>query len=309
MTERTTGSATELTPERAGDRVSFGFNVDPHGAGLAVAGRIAAIADEHGLELVGVQDHPYQSAFLDTFSLITWLAAATERVRLFPNVANLPLRPPAMLAKQAATIDVLSGGRFELGLGAGGFGDAIVGMGGPRRTTAEARAALGEAVDIVRAAWAGERFTHRGEHYTVPDHRPGPRPAHEIGIWLGVVGPRALRLVGEKADGWSVSSPHVPPERLGELNAAVDESARRAGRDPAGIVRLYNVAGLVTGPGESADGPFQGPVGHWVETLTALRVERGMTAFVFWPERDRERQSLLFAERVVPAVRERLAAG
>src|SRR4051794_41347453 len=67
-------------------------------------------ADREGLDLVGIQDHPYQRRFLETFSLIAFLAARTERVRFFPDVANLPLRQPGVLAKTAATIDLLSGG-------------------------------------------------------------------------------------------------------------------------------------------------------------------------------------------------------
>jgi alkanesulfonate monooxygenase SsuD/methylene tetrahydromethanopterin reductase-like flavin-dependent oxidoreductase (luciferase family) len=109
--------------------VRFGLNADPNIGGLAIAQRITAIADTAGLELVGIQDHPYNAEFADTLTLITWLAQQTSRVHLFPNVANLPLRPPAMLAKQAATIDALSGGRFALGLGAGAFADGIAGMG------------------------------------------------------------------------------------------------------------------------------------------------------------------------------------
>ena len=185
---------------------AFGLNVDPNAGGLAIAGRIAAIADSAGLEYVGIQDHPYNADFLDTFTVITWLAARTSRVHLFPNVANLPLRPPAMLAKQAASIDVLSGGRFELGLGAGAFADGIAGMGGPRRTPGQARAALSEAIDIIRASWAGEPFSFQGTYYQAPAVQPGPRPPHPVGLWLGVVGPRAAALVGAKADGWSVSA-------------------------------------------------------------------------------------------------------
>src|ERR1700685_590581 len=111
--------------------VRFGLNVDPNTGGLAIAERITAIADASGLDYVGIQDHPYNDGFIDTLSLITWLAGKTGHVHLFPNVANLPLRPPAMLAKQAATIDVLSGGRFELGLGAGGGHRPARGRGGP----------------------------------------------------------------------------------------------------------------------------------------------------------------------------------
>ena len=282
----------------------FGLNVDPNAGGQAIAARITAIADSAGLDLVGIQDHPYNAGFLDTFSLITWLAAGIPRVRFFPNVANLPLRPPAMLAKQAATVDVLSGGRLELGLGAGAFADGIAGMGGPRRPPGEARAALSEAIDIIRANWAGEPFSFEGSYYTVPAVTPGPRPAHPIGLWLGVAGPRAVALAGAKADGWSVSAPYVPPERLPALNDILTSAALEAGRDPDAITRLYNVMGLITSDDR---GPFHGPAGRWVDTLATLHAEQQMNAFVFWPSGDTERQSRIFAEEVVPATREALA--
>ena len=283
--------------------VAFGLNVDPNAGGLAIAGRIAAIADSAGLEYVGIQDHPYNADFLDTFTVITWLAARTSRVHLFPNVANLPLRPPAMLAKQAATIDVLSGGRFELGLGAGAFADGIAGMGGPRRKPGEARAALSEAIDIIRASWAAEPFSFEGTYYQAPSVQPGPPPAHPVGIWLGVTGPRAAALVGAKADGWSVSAPYVPPERLPDLNDIITAAALEASRDPDQITRLYNVMGLISAQDQ---GPFHGPAERWTETLVSLYTDYQMNAFVFWPSGDRERQSRIFAEEVVPAAREAL---
>ena len=91
--------------------VKFGLNVDPNTGGLCHRRqRITAIADASGLDLVGVQDHPYNDGFTDTLRpLITWLAARTSHVHLFPNVANLPLRPPAMLAKQASSAHARSG--------------------------------------------------------------------------------------------------------------------------------------------------------------------------------------------------------
>jgi alkanesulfonate monooxygenase SsuD/methylene tetrahydromethanopterin reductase-like flavin-dependent oxidoreductase (luciferase family) len=91
------------------------------------------------LDLIGIQDHPYQRRFLDTFALIGDLLARTERLRFFPDVANLPLRQPAMLAKAGASLDVMSGGRFELGLGAGAFWEAIAAMGGPARSRRRSR--------------------------------------------------------------------------------------------------------------------------------------------------------------------------
>ena len=283
--------------------VRFGLNVDPNVGGLAIAERMAMIADRNDLDLVGIQDHPYNSGFLDTMTLIAALAMRTSRVHLFPNVANLPLRPPAMLAKQAASIDVLSGGRFELALGAGGFVDHVVGMGGPRRSVAQGRAALGEAIDIIRAMWAGQSFSFAGEHYAAPAVRPGPPPKHDIGLWLGVTGPRSVRLVGAKADGWSISAPYAPPSQIDQLHPIIDEAAREAGRDPDRIVRLYNVMGLI---GDVDTDAFNGPVERWVDTLMRLHLDHRMNAFVFWPAATRERQAHVFAEEVVPAVRKAL---
>ena len=131
-----------------GRRLEFGISIIPEAASVAQARALVVAADATGVDLVGIQDHPYQRRFLDTLVLIGSLLAVTERIRIFPDVANLPLRPPATLAKQAASLDLLSGGRFELGLGAGGFWDAITAMGGPRRSPGESVEALAEAIQI-----------------------------------------------------------------------------------------------------------------------------------------------------------------
>ena len=169
-------------------------------------------ADRGGLDYIGIQDHPYQRRHMDTWMLMATVLARTERVRVFPDVANLPLRPPAVLATSAASLDVLSEGRFELGLGAGGFWEAIEAMGGPRRSPREAADALMEAIEIIRLMWSGERSVRfHGEHYRVSGAKPGPLPVHEMGLWLGVLGPRLLRELGRKADGWVPSSAFAGP--------------------------------------------------------------------------------------------------
>src|SRR5439155_23813301 len=164
-------------------------------------------------------------------------------IRSFPDVANLPLRPPAMLAKSAATLDVLTGGRVELGLGAGAFWDAVAAMGGPRRTPAEALKATEEAIDIIRLVWTGQRGRrYDGIFYTLQGLNAGPPPAHPIGIWVGAYGPRMLELIGRKADGWVPSiRPDFPPERLAAGMRAIDEAAQAAGRHPCHIHRVLNV--------------------------------------------------------------------
>lgn len=159
--------------------------------------------DQAGLDFVGVQDHPYQWRFFDTWTLLAYAAGRTERVRFVPDVLNLPLRLPTLVAKSVASLDVLSGGRVELGIGAGAFWDAVEAMGGPRRTAGESVDALEEALEIVHAFWSGERSVNfAGHHYRVNGAHPGPPPAHPVGVWLGAYGPRMLRLTGRLADGW-----------------------------------------------------------------------------------------------------------
>src|SRR5690349_10664977 len=115
-----------------GHDLEFGTFLTPDAGRPGGVVERARLTERAGLDVVTVQDHPYQPRFLDAFTLLTWIAASTSRVRVFPNVANLPLRPPAVLARQVASLDRLSGGRAELGLGSGAFWDAIAANGGPR---------------------------------------------------------------------------------------------------------------------------------------------------------------------------------
>ena len=201
-----------------------------------------------------------------------------------------------MIAKAAASLDVLSGGRFELGLGAGSFWEAIGAMGGPVRSAGDSVAALEEAVRIIRLFWSGGRaISFEGRFYSVKGLHPGPPPAHPIGIWLGAYRPRMLALTGRVADGWSVTRSYAPPEQIPELSARIDEAAAKAGREPSDIRRLYNVSGSL------------GDIGRWVEELTQSALELGLDTFVFWPTEDHVRQVERFAEEVVPGVRETVA--
>jgi alkanesulfonate monooxygenase SsuD/methylene tetrahydromethanopterin reductase-like flavin-dependent oxidoreductase (luciferase family) len=186
-----------------GRTLEFGAGVAPLVDPPDFAARVAVAADRAGLDLVGIQDHPYQRRFLDTWTLISTLVPLTERIRFFLDVACLPLRPPAVLAKAAASLDVLSGGRVEMGLGAGAFWDVIAAMGGPRRSPGEAVRSVEEATQVMRLVWSEERTVRfDGEIYTLQGMKPGPHPAHEIGIWVGAGGPRMLDLLGRLADGW-----------------------------------------------------------------------------------------------------------
>ena len=218
--------------------VRLGVFVVPTAADPAATVEQIVAADQAGLDLVGVQDHPYQQRFFDTWTLLSYVAARTERVRLVPDVANLPLRGALMLAKAAASLDVLSGGRVELGLGAGAMWDGIERMGGARLSAKESVDAVEQAIPAMRDFWSSEHT--------------GPPPAHPIGIWLGAYGPRMLRITGRLADGWlpSIGGKYMTADDAPRMQAAIDEAARRAGRDPAEIERAVNVTGLGDDPAD-----------------------------------------------------------
>jgi alkanesulfonate monooxygenase SsuD/methylene tetrahydromethanopterin reductase-like flavin-dependent oxidoreductase (luciferase family) len=289
-----------------GREVEFGTSVAPLADPPDFAKRVSVASDSAGLDLVGIQDHPYQRRFLDTWTLISTLVPVTGRIRYFPDVACLPLRLPAMLAKAAASLDVLSGGRVEIGLGSGFFWEAIEAMGGPRRSPGEAVRSVEEAIQVMRLVWSEERSVRfDGEIYTLKGLKPGPHPAHEIGIWVGAGGPRMLDLIGRLADGWVPSMGWATPDRLPEMHRRIDEGAARAGRDPDEIRRVYNISGII---GEEGEGLLDGSASRWIEELSRFVLELGMDTFIYWPAEDHVRQVELFASEVVPAVREAVAA-
>ena len=285
-----------------GHALEFGLFITPTAERTAKVIELAELAEALGLDLVAIQDHPYQRRFLDTWTLLTAIGARTRSIRLTPDVASLPMRPPVMLAKSAASLDLITGGRLELGLGAGAFWDAIAGAGGPRRTPKEAVDALVEAIAILRRFWAGGTFSFRGEHYQVPGTKAGPVPAHPIGIWLGAYGPRMLRVTGQQADGWLPSLGSRHPAELAAMNAQIDEAAADAGRDPKAVRRLVNISGSF---GNSAE-LLQGSPADWGEQLADLALAFGMSIFILGT--DDPHQARRYAEEVAPRVRELVAA-
>jgi alkanesulfonate monooxygenase SsuD/methylene tetrahydromethanopterin reductase-like flavin-dependent oxidoreductase (luciferase family) len=302
-----------MAPGGAETALRFGISLVPATENVDRMRELARVADEAGLDLVGIQDHPYQHHFLDTWSLIPALLSETDRISFFTDVANLPLRPPAVMAKAAASLDVLSGGRFELGLGAGGLPDVIASFGGPRRTPGESVEALDEAIDVIRLLWSEERsVSFEGKFYRLDDARPGPRPAHPIGIWVGAFKPRMIRLVGRKADGWLPSLGVLTRDEMRAGHEQIDAAAEKAGRDPGSIRRILNVQGMIGeggAPSRSelpvgylAGEPLAGSADWWVETLAGF-VDDGFDTLVFWPVDPTPGQVELLAGEVVPQLR------
>lgn len=156
-----------------GHDLAFGAFITPTAADPQRVVDLAVAAERAGLDLVTFQDHPYQPAFLDMWTLLSFVAARTRTVSLSPNVANLPLRLPAVLARAASSLDLLSGGRVELGLGAGAFWEAIAAMGGRRLAPGQAVTALEEAIAILRGVWGVGPLPVRGELYAAVGVKPG----------------------------------------------------------------------------------------------------------------------------------------
>jgi alkanesulfonate monooxygenase SsuD/methylene tetrahydromethanopterin reductase-like flavin-dependent oxidoreductase (luciferase family) len=290
-----------------GHPLQFGVFATPAAEGPQRVVALAEAAERFGLDLVSFQDHPYQSRFLDTWTLLSFLAASTEQVKLAPNVLNLPLRPPAVVARAAASLDLLSGGRVELGLGAGFFWDGIEAMGGARLSPGESVEALEEAIEVIRSLWdAGERGGARfdGKHYRLGGASRGPAPRHPIGIWLGAYKPRMLRLTGRRADGWVPSVPYLQPGEISRGNAAIDEAAAAAGREPTAVLRILNVSGAFA---DGEPGPLTGPIERQVEELARLALADGISVFIAMADDPATIEE--FATAVAPAVRELVEDG
>lgn len=289
-----------------GHALRFGTFITPTNQSPQLPVQLGVLSEQLGYDLVTYQDHPYQPGFLDTWTLLTWLAARTERVHLSANVLNLPLRPPAVLARAAASLDLLSGGRFDLGLGAGAFWDAIEAMGGQKLTPGQGVQALGEAIEIIRGIWAADDRTPLrvpGEFHHVDGAKRGPMPAHPIPIWLGARKPRMLRLIGRKADGWVPSLPYLEPGDLAAGNATIDDAARAAGREPGEIRRILNIGGSFIARN---GGMLKGPHEQWVEQLLPLLLDDGVGTLVLMGDDPATLQE--FAEEVAPALREAVAS-
>ncbi|MGW5580464.1 LLM class flavin-dependent oxidoreductase [Micromonospora chokoriensis] len=289
-----------------GHDLVFGSFVTPGAGDPDRTVGLAVLTEQVGLDLVTFQDHPYQPAFLDTWTLLSFVAARTNRVHLAANVTNLPLRPPAVLARSVASLDLLSDGRITLGLGAGAFWDAIEAMGGRRLTPGQGVRALEEAIEIIRQMWDTETRggVHvDGEFYRVRGAKRGPAPAHRVPVWLGAYKPRMLQLTGRRADGWLPTLGYLQPGDLTKGNAIIDDAAQGAGRSPTDVRRLLNIAGQFSAVGR---GPLNGPAEQWVQELAELALGEGVSAFILAGDDPDDLRR--FAGEVAPAVREVVAA-
>ena len=292
-----------------GHELLFGTFITPLAQPPQHAVEMALASEQAGLDLATFQDHPYQPRFLDTWTLLSYIAARTSTIRISTNVFNLPLRQPAVLARSAASLDRLSGGRFEMGIGAGAFWDAIEAMGGRRLTAGQSIAALEEAITIIREIWDTDKaggVRIKGDHYHVNGAKRGPAPAHPIGIWIGAYKPRMLRMTGRLADGWLPSLGYLPngPSDLQDMNQQIDEGALEAGRQPAQVRRLLNISGQFSSAGHQL---LHGPPQQWAEQLAEITLQYGISGYLL--AADDAATIERFGKQVAPATRALVATG
>ncbi len=291
----------------------FGLDINPAASNIDDIFKRAQLADELGFDIMTSQDHPYSRKFLDTWTMLTAIAMKTKRVRIGTNVSNLPLRPPAILAKQVASLSLLADREIHLGLGAGAFWKGVMAYGGEERTPKQAYDAFYEALHIINGFWENtdKGYNYDGDYYQIKNAIPGPAPAHQPHIWVGGMGPKMLKLTGQVADGLWMSIPYALPEKLTWINEQIDAGAVSVDRNPAEIRRGYNLMGAIDPTmttGQISDKGLFGDVQFWVDQLSDLHETYRQDTFNFWPTSDAPYDQIeRFAAEVIPAVRERFS--
>jgi alkanesulfonate monooxygenase SsuD/methylene tetrahydromethanopterin reductase-like flavin-dependent oxidoreductase (luciferase family) len=279
--------------------------------------RHARLADEAGLDIFNVSDHPYFAERLDAYAALGFVLGATSNITGAVIMTNLLSRPAPILARTVTGLSTISRGRVILGIGAGGMWEEIVALGVPRLSPGARIRALEEAIMVVRAlSGGGDPVTFDGEFYQVTDLTPAAAPTPPI--WIGALGPKALAVTGRHADGWIPG--HLADWRsptVAESRTIVDEAAASVGRLPTDVDTIYNVSGRITRDprAETRDDEGRwigGGVTQWVEELTFAVLERAATAFIYIlpPGEILDDTTLsLWAHEIVPAVREAIAKG
>ena len=229
--------------------VSLGVHVGQQNLSMTEMRALWRRLDAAGIDWISVWDHFYEAPFqggtqphYEALATLGALAADTEHVRIGCLVFYVGYRNPALLAKAAATLDHLSGGRFELGLGAGwhvweasAYGYAFPDIG----TRLDM---LDEAAEIIRRMLSDERTTYSGRHFQVDDATCWPKPLQDsLPLWIGGRGERrTLEIVARRADGWNAA--YTSAAEFGRLNSVLDHWCEVGDRDPATIRRGANVA-------------------------------------------------------------------
>jgi len=284
--------------------VLCGLDVSTSAAAGADPVADARRAEELGFDFVSASDHPSGGRpTYETWTMLSWIAASTTRIRIASRVLGVPYRPPAMVAKMAETLARLSGGRLILGLG-GGYSDEEFRAFGLRVPSPRDKVdGLEEAVRISRGLWSEPGFTFDGRLYRTAAAELEPKPDSHIPIWVGTFGARALALTGRVADGWIPSLELAPPGRIPEMRERIFAGARDAGRAPEDITFAYNMEIRVDEVSHPDPFVVSGPPDVVIERLLGF-TKLGFSAMNFQPlGPDPGEQIERLALEVIPALK------
>ncbi|GAA0990583.1 LLM class flavin-dependent oxidoreductase [Acrocarpospora macrocephala] len=285
--------------------LQFGLNVSTSAAPGADPVADSRRAEELGFDFVSASDHPCgPNPTFETWTMLSWIAAATSRIRVATRVLGVPYRPPAMVAKMAESLDRLSGGRLILGLGGGYSDDEFRAFG--LRVPSSPRDkidGLEEAILVTRGLWSQQRFSYEGRIHRTEEADLEPKPEHHIPIWLGTFGNRALALTGRLADGWIPSLGFAPPDQIAQMRDRVLSAAEAAGRDPGQVTCALNISIQVGGAPDPDPDVVSGAADEVVERLLTF-CKLGFTAMNFMTVGpDPVGQAERLAREIVPMVR------
>ncbi len=313
-------------------KVFFGANIEQACTDYKTIKKTVVECEAQGFDFVWLSDHLYdvgnpQNPYLECWSVLSALAEATSKIRLCTIVVNNLLRHPSLLAKMASTVDDISGGRLDLGVGAGWYEEECVAHGIPFPKASTRIDMLDEALTVIKKLWTEDRTSLEGRFYRLKDAYSYPKPKQRPTppIWIGVMKGRRrmLELVAKHADVWTVSSLYLPSkDEYAEICGRVEEYKRRFNRNVE-IKRGLGIGCIVAKDRSNLAEkvlrfkPRSVAIGDYVakqrrvegtpeECVEQLRVflDLGLTYFVMnFPDVDTLEPIKLFGEKVLPEFR------
>ena len=311
--------------------VQFGIEMPVRGVDYDTVKKVALECEKQGFDFAWFNDHMVtfgtpQVSFLECWTTLSALAAVTTKVRLGCYVLSNPFRHPSVSAKMAATLDAISKGRLDFGVGAGWFEPEFVAYGLDFPKASVRIGQLEEALTIIKRLWTEEKATFRGIYYRIQDAYCTPKPVQKPypPIWIGtMIGRRRMfKTIAEHADGWTLSSLYLPkPEDYRREIEELQTHLRKSGRSLETIKRAQGVGCVVARNARELKekreryGPLKLSFQDYTTTQPRLEgtpeqcierlrqyVDAGVTHFVFtFPDDVTLEPVRLFGEQVIPA--------
>jgi alkanesulfonate monooxygenase SsuD/methylene tetrahydromethanopterin reductase-like flavin-dependent oxidoreductase (luciferase family) len=310
----------------------FGANIPQIGVDYETTKRIVEQCEKYGFDFVWISDHlqgflPSRS-FLECWTTISALAESTRRIRLCTIVLNNLFRHPSLTAKMATTLDEISKGRLDIGIGAGWYESECLSNGIPFPQASARIQQLEEAIQVMKKLWTEDNVSFSGKYYSLKNASSNPKPVQSPHppIWIGIMKGRSrmLKIIAQHADVWTISSIYLPePEEYRRIRNALDDCCREFGRDPNGVhsgvgigcvvaedenrvrekVRKFPPTSISEGDYKARQMRLEGTSDECIEKLR-MYAKIGVTRFVMnFPDITTTEPIRLFGEKVIPAFR------